>query len=249
MAVMDEFKEEREALKNGNFIQKLSYFWYYYKWYVIITIAVILLLVSFIHSLVSQKEDAFYGVFLNSWAQEGSDAYLQGFADKLGVDTDKYDVMVDSSLYMSTTSIDQTTVATSQKIMVYTAASELDVMVTDIDTIAQYANNETFSDLRELLSPEQIAAYEPYFYYIDQKPSAEEEEIFEPDEANVIHYPDPTKPEEMDNPVPVGIYVDSCKNFIDSYAFLKDSVVLGVIVNTERPDAALAFIDYVFEQG
>ena len=29
MAVMDEFKEEREALKNGTPKQKLAYFWYY----------------------------------------------------------------------------------------------------------------------------------------------------------------------------------------------------------------------------
>ena len=33
MAVMDEFKEEREALKNGTPKQKLAYFWYYYKWH------------------------------------------------------------------------------------------------------------------------------------------------------------------------------------------------------------------------
>ena len=35
MAVMDEFKEEREALKRGTPKQKLAYFWYYYKWHVI----------------------------------------------------------------------------------------------------------------------------------------------------------------------------------------------------------------------
>ena len=34
MAVMDEFKEEREALKRGTPKQKLAYFWYYYKWHV-----------------------------------------------------------------------------------------------------------------------------------------------------------------------------------------------------------------------
>ena len=30
MAVMDEFKEEREALKNGTPKLQLAYFWYYY---------------------------------------------------------------------------------------------------------------------------------------------------------------------------------------------------------------------------
>ena len=48
MAVMDEFKEEREALKNGTPKQKLAYFWYYYKWHVIISLVVIILIVSFV---------------------------------------------------------------------------------------------------------------------------------------------------------------------------------------------------------
>jgi len=41
MAVMDEFKEEREALKRGTPKQKLAYFWYYYKWHVIISVMII----------------------------------------------------------------------------------------------------------------------------------------------------------------------------------------------------------------
>ena len=33
MAAMDEFRAEREAVKNGSFKEKLSYFWTYYKCY------------------------------------------------------------------------------------------------------------------------------------------------------------------------------------------------------------------------
>ena len=51
MAVMDEFKEEREALKNGTPRQKLTYFWYYYKWHVIIALVVIIMIVSFVKQL------------------------------------------------------------------------------------------------------------------------------------------------------------------------------------------------------
>ena len=51
MAVMDEFKEEREALKRGTPKQKLAYFWYYYKWHVIISVIIIGMLVSFIYQI------------------------------------------------------------------------------------------------------------------------------------------------------------------------------------------------------
>lgn len=53
MAVMDEFKEEREALKRGTPKQKLAYFWYYYKWHVIISVIIIGMLVSFIYQFVN----------------------------------------------------------------------------------------------------------------------------------------------------------------------------------------------------
>lgn len=249
MAVMDEFKEQREAMKNGTFKQKISYFWCYYKWYVIISIAVVIFLVSFIHEIVTQKDDAFYGVFVNSWAQEGSEEYLQGFAEKLGIDQEKYEVSIDSSLYISPTSMDQTTIASSQKLMVYTAAAEIDVMVTDAATIEQYANNSTFADLREMLTPEEFARYEPYFYYIDQKVVEEKDAAQDAlDENYTPNYPDPSKPEEMDEPIPVGIYVDSCTSFMERYTFLSEPVVLSIISNTQRPKAAVSFLDYLFDQ-
>lgn len=59
MAVMDEFKEEREALKNGTPRQKLAYFWYYYKWHVIIALVVIIMIVSFIKQLTDRKDPLF----------------------------------------------------------------------------------------------------------------------------------------------------------------------------------------------
>ena len=64
MAVMDEFKEEREALKNGTPKQKLAYFWYYYKWHVIISIVVIAMVGSFIYQYVNRKDTAFEAVLL-----------------------------------------------------------------------------------------------------------------------------------------------------------------------------------------
>lgn len=66
MAVMDEFKEEREALKNGTPKQKLAYFWYYYKWHVIISVIIIGMLVSFIYQYANRKDTAFNAVLLNA---------------------------------------------------------------------------------------------------------------------------------------------------------------------------------------
>ena len=41
MALMDEFKEERESIKNKSFKEKLDYFWCYYKWWIITPIIIV----------------------------------------------------------------------------------------------------------------------------------------------------------------------------------------------------------------
>ena len=48
MPVMDEFREEREAIKNSSMKKKWGYFLDYYKWYVIGGAAIILFLVFLI---------------------------------------------------------------------------------------------------------------------------------------------------------------------------------------------------------
>ena len=75
MAVMDEFKEERQALKNGTPKEKISYFFYYYKWHVLIAVFAVILIVSFIVQLTRNKEDALYVCMLNTLTKS-SDGYL-----------------------------------------------------------------------------------------------------------------------------------------------------------------------------
>lgn len=251
MAVMDEFKEEREALKNGTPKQRLAYFWYYYKWHVIISIAAVVLVISFIYEIATQKDSAFYGVFVNAWAQEEkAPEYLQGFADQQGIDTEKYDVSIDSSLYIKKDSMDQSTVTSTQKLMVYIAASEIDVIASDDVTFEHYANNNTFYDLREILTPEQIEKYEPYFYYIDQSVVDEKDAAMnEMDDSYVPVYPDPSRPGEMEDPVPVAFYVGENQGLLDAYYFAEGDVVLGIVGNTTRLEEAVAFVEYIFEHN
>lgn len=248
MAVMDEFKKEREAMKNGTPKEKLAYFWYYYKWYVIVGIAVVVFLVSFIYEMVTQKQQVFNGTFINSWEQDGSQEYMQGFVDANGIDTDKYDVYIDTSIFISDSSMDETSMNSAQKLMVYMAANEIDVIASDLITFVNYANSNSFCDLRDVLSPEEIKKYEPYFYYIDQSAVDKKDAAIDAmDESYVPNFPDPTKPEEMVEPIPVGLFVDSNLSFHDAYLFSDKTVIMGVVVSSHRQGTAVDFINYVFE--
>jgi hypothetical protein len=247
MAVMDEFREEREALKHGTFRQKFSYFWLYYKWHVIGGLAAVVFLGTFAHGVMTGKDDAFYGAFPNAWElEERSGEFLQGFAAFRGIDTGEYNVSIDSSLHIVADSMDETSIAATQKLMVYIAAGELDVLASDAAIFRQYAYNDVFADLRTLLTLEQMEQLGPYFYYVDRAVVEQLNEAVVLEEADLPAYPDPSKPEDMAEPVPVGVFVDSCRKLQEAYVFAEGGAI-GILVNTKRPGEAVGFLEYLFE--
>ena len=65
---------------------------------------------------------------------------------------------------------------------------------------------------------EQIQALEPYFYYVDREVVLAIEAAN--DDMNTDYtpdYPDPLHPEDMQDPVPVGICLTDCKDLTDTY--------------------------------
>ena len=167
---MDEFRDEREALKNGTPKQKLEYFWCYYKWHVIGTVAAIAVIASFIYEAVTRKDNALYAAFLNSFtiAEDQGEAYKQAVTQAIGIDPNEYEIMIDTSMYIDLENMtDENTYNTIQKMGVYVAAGEIDTLVTNADIFEYYAYIDYLTDLRTVLTPEQLEAYEPYFYYID----------------------------------------------------------------------------------
>lgn len=251
MPVMDEFKEEREALKHGTPKEKLSYFFYYYKWHVLTVILVLIAVTSLVSQLLSRKETAFYIALINAIDLSASGSPSRDFEDYAGIDTDSFSVVYDTSMRMDFTAMTEESINSSEKFVVYLAARELDVVISDENVIRQYAHNETFYDLRDFLTPQQYQACSPYFYYIDQtvidaKNAAQEayDYDFVPD------YPDPRHPEEMENPIPVGIYVSHCAALTSRFYFTdtESEPVLSVVLNTSRPEMVSSYIDFLMQQ-
>ncbi|MBQ2804204.1 MAG: hypothetical protein IJF07_09940 [Lachnospiraceae bacterium] len=247
MAVMDEFREEREALKNGTKKEKWNYFWYYYKWHVIISICVILVVSSFVYQLVTRKEIAFNAVMLNASPMTESTEYKDTFAQYAGIDLEENEIYFDTTIRITEDSMD--TYASLEKLAVYTAAAELDAMITDLGSFQKYANSSTFYDLREILTEEQLNRYEPYFYYVDRKVVLEIEAANDALDSDYVPvYPDPTKPEEMSDPVPVGIYLTDNKGLTENFYFRGEGIAIGIYCNTTHLDTTLKFLEYTFSE-
>ncbi|MCM1540253.1 MAG: hypothetical protein NC121_03225 [Blautia sp.] len=249
MAVMDEFREEREALKHGTPKQKFTYFMDYYKWYVIIAVIVIILGVYTVREIMDRKDTALYTCLLNTIELEAAQEYNAEFAETIELDTDKYRLTFDANIWIDPDVIDENTMVNSQKLMAHLAAGELDIMITDQDSITNYAYQDNFLTMEELLPPELYEKYAPYFYYIDLK-TLEEWNVYISDPNNLTldmsyDFPDPRKPEEMERPMAIGIFLDECEELRKSYYFQSDDVVFSVFGNTSRVETVLRYLEYL----
>lgn len=249
MPVMDEFREEREAMKQKSFKERFSYFCEYYKWHVIGGAALAALAISLIYSVVTRKDWAFYGAFVNSYQTPEYDAFRDDFASLAGIDQDKFDVLFDTNMFISESAYDQGNVDATERLMVYIAAGDVDVMASGPLVMNRYAYNEMFRDLRQVLPREMQDRLEPYYYYMDAALAAELDARQENGALNTApQYPAaPSDPESMDNPVPVGLYIQDCPRIKEAFVFQEEEVILGVMGNAEDLDTILALIRMIFE--
>lgn len=248
MPVMDEFREEREALKHGTLKEKLSYFFYYYKWHVITVVLVLIAVSTLISQMLSRKDTALYIALINA-IDVTPDADL-GFEKYAGIDADSEEVIYDTTMRIDFTKMTEETINSTEKFVVYLAAADLDVVISDTDIIRQYAHSETFYNLRDFLTPEQYEAYSPYFYYMDQSVvDAKNAAQAAYDYDFVPVYPDPRHPEDMVDPIPVGIYLTDCTALTDRFYFINTDldIVLSVTLNTKKPETASAYIDFLMQ--
>lgn len=252
MAVMDEFKEERQTVKNGTPKQKFTYFWQYYKWYVIIPFIIVSCVVWYIYHIVTTPDTILNGILLNTHnleSTEHTNDIINDFYELQNIDTSEYRIDLNTSLSWATgENADTANYETSQALMAWVGAASVDFISGDLEAMTELAYKGYFSDLSEVLSEEQYALYEPYFLYMDQAVIEKREEAYDNYEYDVeIPIPDSTKPEEMEKPVPVMIDMSRSGKLMDIYGDSANTLVLSVTPNAPNKDLTLDFIDYLTE--
>lgn len=246
MPVMDEFKEERAAMKNGTPKQKLAYFFDYYKWHVVFGVVAIIFVATFLYQMVTKKDTAFYAMLINASAYNYPEEKenINAFAAYTGTDTEKYNIIYDTSVQLGT----GTDYYAAQQILVHVSAAEIDVMVSGNASLLQYAYMGDFCDLREFLSTEQQEKYRDFFYYIDGTVMEEIEAARKDyDHEYVPDYGDPMHPETMQEPIPVGLFLPADCSLLQDYLFSGDNPAVSVLINTKHPEMASRFIDFLME--
>ena len=139
MPVMDEFKEERAALKNGTLKEKLAYFYEYYKWHAVAAVFAVAAESSLLYHFITQKDTAFYLALINASDTVSSELPDHNFAAYAGIDTGDCQIVYDTSMLINFESaMNRDHHASVEKFMLLLTAAEMDAVVADPGGFPEY---------------------------------------------------------------------------------------------------------------
>ena len=249
MKLIDNLKANWKVIREQPKGERFSYFWEYYKWPAIVAVVLVFALITSIVGAIKRKEVIFTGYILNSNAVEKDDAFLQDFYDYAGIDSSKKEAGFYTDMYFMPGYNPKNT-EVFQRILGGIQTGDADFIAGPTEQFQRcaYHPGRLFADLRTFLDAETLEQLSDRFYYVD---GAILTQLNAPVGQSVntasIIYPDPTKPELMEEPIPVGISVGDIENFRACYYYSPDTVLyFGVIAGTTRPEITRQFIDFLF---
>lgn len=258
--VRDEIRQEQLKTKDMNWKDRLGYFWYYYKVHTLVAILVVIFSVTLIHDITTTRDYNFYGIMLNSY-QLSADRLEAAFSDYAGLDSENYECFLDTDSTLSMTAMSEFDLVSSQKMIALMSTHDLDSVVFDSQAFYHYSNNEMFMDLRQVFTEEELKKYEDHLYYIDY---AVIRAAIEAAEEGLVTYeeaPAPTPeeiaaeaethkhPEDMEEPIPVGVFITDSPFAKQTGAYENLTPVFGIVASTQRLDTAKEYLHFLWSES
>ena len=265
MAVRDEIREQQKKLKGQGFKAPLGYFWECYKIHTLVAVFVIIFISVLIRDISGRKPYALYAMMINIRGIDIQEYIQNDFYNYAGIDSSKEAVLVDTSASFSLANLDNSSVATSEKIMAVMAAKDLDVIVADRNTFGHYSALDTYMDLREVFDKKTLDALSeknmifyvdrPYVEYLSSDEYSDYIVSGKFDENNkyavmadeyekTFIYPE-VDVSDMEDPIPVGVILSSSKVLTESGAVTESAPIAGITVSTQRLDMSREFVEYL----
>ncbi|MCM1136263.1 MAG: hypothetical protein NC400_11905 [Clostridium sp.] len=260
--VIDEIRQQQMKTKDMSVKGKLAYFWDYYKVHTIVVLLVIFFLVMFIRDVSAAKDYNFYCIAFNAYRLSG-DKLEEAFSEYADLDTENYECYIDASTELSLTSYTQYDMATVQKLMALIQLGDLDAAVFNSELFNNYSENEMFQDLRTVMSEEELSRYQDYLYYIDyEKVLAKKDEDFDEEMLSANTKDDAQRqkeieeeteyhrhPENMANPIPVGIFLEESPFVKKSGAYPELTPICGLISSSQRTETGKQYLNFLWDES
>ena len=221
-SVNDEIREQREkVLKENGFKGRLEYFVYYYKWHVIIGAIILFFGGSMLYEYLTQKDVALQVVYVNGFPNVESTEFMADFQKTIEINEDKEETLLDDTIYINADSPSYYDEQSMEKLLVMCSAGTVDVCIVDESYFMKMAEGGYFLDLSTVLSAEQMEEYADRMIWYDCP-----DNIKEGEEA-------------------IAIEVTNASKIVSTQSFPNTKCYYGILVNSERIDNSLAFLEYI----
>lgn len=202
-------------MKQGTWKKTLEYFWMYYKIPFLAILAGVIVLTYFIHAKVTEKEHAFQAMLLDIHTDVREEMLEEEFAEYAEIDTKKYEVLISTSLLFSDAASGNYAMSSLARFYSLIGTEELDVCMMLEEDFIKYAGADSFQDLRELFTEEELETFPER--YMDE-------------EGRVLGIYGDTLPKIEE---------------IEGYSDPDTRCLAGVIYNTRHADHAKEFLQYL----
>ena len=240
-------RKHLKELKGKPLKEKIEHIITYYGVMLAILAGVLMFAVSYTVHLLTLKDSALNITCLGaSVTQKDTDAFAGGFAEYAGIDQEQYEVDISTNLSSYAQSGSDSAYDAAEIMIAMAASQAVDGVVSDATTLIPYMYQGLFADLTEVLSAGQQERYKDHFLYADMTIAQQLKDMSVVEE--LPEFPDPTKPELMDDPVPIAVQIPEDTEFHELFfSNLEEDAVYGIIVNSVNLENTLAFLDYIME--
>lgn len=250
-------REELSKLSELSWKERIGYVWDYYKPLMVAVLAVIVLVhlgITIYHNKQIENLLSVYMVNCNSFSVD-SELIAEDIAERMGGLEEKQEITVDTSISISD-SVSQSALAYQMKLATLIAAGEIDILLLDADTFETYAAQDTFLDLTEVLTGEELEKWEDLLVYrvveTDETDAEESEGI---SEASAEYEPAETGSEDAaadelsgneGTALALDVTASAVLNSCDAY--YGGTVYAAVVLNTEHTAVCSTFFEYLLDE-
>lgn len=183
------FAKLREDLKPMTFKEKLDHIWTYYKYYALGIFCVVIILGGILYGVFAPQPVLHIGgVQCNmEISTKGYDYLNKDFQQVLGEKKGKTDLRTFWFYGEATVDALTDTYKAHSSVTAYVEAKKLDYMLVDMYSFKYFAGDRILLDLRELLSPEELAALDAKGQILYEQIEGSDEKV--PRAINIIDYP------------------------------------------------------------
>lgn len=244
-SVNEEIRNEaKKVLESKTGMEKVKYFVYYYKWWVIGIAIAGLIVGSLVYDFATRKESVFQVVVCNGEYSENYDynSLIDGFAEGIEYDHDKQEVTIDSSIHVDVHATDQTSQVTIQKVFLYITAQDLDVLLCDKDLVDLACGQDCGTNMEEVLPADMLEKYRDDLYWFDTAVIVANDFV-EPEEAQA----EVAKIKEEDRYKAFAINVSDFYKVKETkmFPYTDGEAYVLIPANTKHLDYAIDFLRYL----